>query len=54
MTLGRVPTAELALVHVLELEPSPLTDHAFGTVFPHMSVGLICPWTPFNRNGKRI
>jgi len=34
------------VVHVLEIEHSLLPDHAFGTVFLHMSVDLICPWTP--------
>ena len=29
-------------------------DHAFGTVFLHMFVNLICLWTPFTRNWKRI
>ena len=42
----------LALVHALEIKPSPLPDHAF--VFPHMSVDLICPLTLFTGNRKRI
>jgi len=41
-----VPSAlSLAQVHVSEIQPSPLPDHAFGTVFPHMSIGSTCPWT---------
>jgi len=39
---------------VLEIEPSPLPDHAFRIVFPHMSVGWICPRKPFTGNRKRI
>jgi len=40
-------------VHVLEIEHSLLSDHVFGTVFLHMSVNLICPWTPSAANWKR-
>jgi len=43
-----------ALLHVLEIEPSPLTDHALAIVFPHTSIGLICPWIPFIGNPKHI
>jgi len=38
-----------ALIHILEIEHLLLPDRAFGIVFPHMSIGLICPWTPFTR-----
>jgi len=38
------------VVHVMEIEYSLLPDHAFGTVFIHMSVDLICPWTPSTAN----
>jgi len=40
----------IALVHVMETEPSLLPDHAFGVVFPRMSLDLICPWTNFTGN----
>jgi len=33
---------------------SLLPDHAFGTVFLHMSVDLIYPWTPSATNWKRF
>jgi len=44
----------LALVHVLEIEHSPLPDHTFGIVITHMSIDLICPWTVFTGNWKLI
>ena len=31
-----VVVALLALVHVLDMQPLPLPDHAFGIVFPHV------------------
>jgi len=40
----------LGLGHVLKIKPSPLPDHAFGIVFPHLSIGLICRWTRFTGN----
>jgi len=39
---------------VLEIQHSLRPDHAFGTVFLHMSVNLICHWTPSAANWKRI
>ena len=39
------PCTVIALVHDLEIEHSLLPDHAFGIVFLHTSVDLICPWT---------
>ena len=38
----------------LEIEHSPPMDHAFGTVFQHMSVSLICPYTSSATNWKRV
>ena len=35
----------LVQLHVFEIEHSLLPDRVFGTVFLHMSVDLICPWT---------
>jgi len=51
-TISSAPS--LLPVHVLEMEHSLLPDHTFGTVFLHMSVYLIFPWTPSAANGKRI
>jgi len=34
------------LVHVMNIEHSLLPDHVLGTVFQHMSIDLISPWTP--------
>jgi len=45
-------TVSLLPVHFLEIEHLLLPDHAFRTVFLHMSVNLICLWTPSSTNWK--
>jgi len=45
--VGLLPTFSsaplLVPVHIFEIEHSLLPDHAFGTVFLHVSVDLISP-----------
>jgi len=39
-----------AAFHVLEIKHLLLLDHACGTVFLHMSINSIRPWTPSAAN----